>query len=325
MAAINDPYQYKPFASPFAPPAVSEAERQQIVAQRPTSTPTDFANSAIDFANWLATRQVRPDIAAPAAPFTRIEKPAATPVATPVQSTQPAISETPVATSLAAQQQQQPAARGAVPPGFVTEMRGLQTSYYNPETQVRAPTTAAAEVLSRPAPKTFDEYLQRVAATAEDPKSALAAISQMEANRVRQNAVQAAQIRARETQINDMRAALKEPMLDKETRARYIQQLPIMEAQLLFSQGLLTEDALNSLFSKPATAQKKANGGLVGFANGGEVDMQDTPDMPMAIDPTAAGKSAGMESGDYVFPVEAVQFYGLKMLKDMVKKAMMAD
>jgi len=52
------------------------------------------------------------------------------------------------------------------------------------------------------------------------------------------------------------------------------------------------------------------------FADGGEVSMEN---------PTAEGKTAGLDTGDYVFPAEAVRFYGMKTIKAMVEKAMMAD
>lgn len=53
-----------------------------------------------------------------------------------------------------------------------------------------------------------------------------------------------------------------------------------------------------------------------GYAEGGEVGMEN---------PTAEGKTAGLDTGDYVFPAEAVRFYGMKTIKAMVEKAMMAD
>jgi len=52
------------------------------------------------------------------------------------------------------------------------------------------------------------------------------------------------------------------------------------------------------------------------YADGGEVSMEN---------PTAEGKTAGLDTGDYVFPAEAVRFYGMKTIKAMVEKAMMAD
>lgn len=52
------------------------------------------------------------------------------------------------------------------------------------------------------------------------------------------------------------------------------------------------------------------------YAEGGEVSMEN---------PTAEGKTAGLDTGDYVFPAEAVRFYGMKTIKAMVEKAMMAD
>lgn len=63
-----------------------------------------------------------------------------------------------------------------------------------------------------------------------------------------------------------------------------------------------------------------------GYADGGEVDyMDDEYAMPSeeAIDTT--GAVASMETGDYVFPVEAVRYFGTKMLKDMVNKALTAE
>lgn len=61
-----------------------------------------------------------------------------------------------------------------------------------------------------------------------------------------------------------------------------------------------------------------ADGGMVdihSYADGGEVEVEA---------PTDEGKLAGLDTGDYVFPVEAVRFYGTKTIKAMVEKAMMA-
>ena len=61
-----------------------------------------------------------------------------------------------------------------------------------------------------------------------------------------------------------------------------------------------------------------ADGGMVDihtYADGGEVEVEA---------PTEEGKLAGLDTGDYVFPVEAVRFYGTKTIKAMIEKAMMA-
>ena len=94
----------------------------------------------------------------------------------------------------------------------------------------------------------------------------------------------------------------------------------------------LTEENINAAMKRydqnMAAQSGKAAGGVVGYADGGEVEyeMENEMESPeMAIDPMAMGAKAGMETGDYVFPVEAVRFYGTKLLKDMVQKAMMAE
>ena len=61
-----------------------------------------------------------------------------------------------------------------------------------------------------------------------------------------------------------------------------------------------------------------ADGGMVDihtYADGGEVEVEA---------PTEEGKLAGLDTGDYVFPVEAVRFYGTKTIKAMIEKALMA-
>jgi len=77
------------------------------------------------------------------------------------------------------------------------------------------------------------------------------------------------------------------------------------------SQGV--RDLLEMLGLDP---EKYAEPGRVRLAEGGEVSMEN---------PTAEGKTAGLDTGDYVFPAEAVRFYGMKTIKAMVEKAMMAD
>ena len=69
-------------------------------------------------------------------------------------------------------------------------------------------------------------------------------------------------------------------------------------------------NALIQAYQNPEAAKRP------GFADGGEVSMEN---------PTAEGKTAGLDTGDYVFPAEAVRFYGMKTIKAMVEKAMMAD
>lgn len=56
---------------------------------------------------------------------------------------------------------------------------------------------------------------------------------------------------------------------------------------------------------------------VTGYAEGGAIEA--------AVNPTAMGAPADMESGGYVIPVEAVRFYGVKLLKDMVQKALIAE
>jgi hypothetical protein len=125
--------------------------------------------------------------------------------------------------------------------------------------------------------------------------------------------------------LRDSLDPMKAGALPSADRAQLQRRLAILEATQAFNQGLLPQETYMQIISG---AENKAEGGLVGvpgYADGGEVFMEEDMDMPMAIDPTAAGAAASMESGDYVFPVEAVQFYGLKMLKDMVKRAMTAE
>jgi hypothetical protein len=115
---------------------------------------------------------------------------------------------------------------------------------------------------------------------------------------------------------------LKNPMLGltKDERAALRREGDVIRRQLALITGGEEADAVEG----------RANGGVVGYADGGEVEYEDDmmeyeAEEPMAVNPTEVGKAAGMETGDYVFPVEAVQFYGLKMLKDMVKRAMLAE
>jgi len=78
----------------------------------------------------------------------------------------------------------------------------------------------------------------------------------------------------------------------------------------------LTSDALNMLLQMYQNPEEREEGRVRPFADGGEVSMEN---------PTAEGKTAGLDTGDYVFPAEAVRFYGMKTIKAMVEKAMMAD
>lgn len=74
----------------------------------------------------------------------------------------------------------------------------------------------------------------------------------------------------------------------------------------------------NLIMSMYGNPQGYAGGGMVDihtYADGGEVEVEA---------PTEEGKLAGLDTGDYVFPVEAVRFYGTKTIKAMVEKAMMA-
>lgn len=74
----------------------------------------------------------------------------------------------------------------------------------------------------------------------------------------------------------------------------------------------------NLIMSMYGNPQNYADGGMVdihSYADGGEVEVEA---------PTDEGKLAGLDTGDYVFPVEAVRFYGSKTIKAMVEKAMMA-
>lgn len=57
-----------------------------------------------------------------------------------------------------------------------------------------------------------------------------------------------------------------------------------------------------------------------GYADGGEVEFE----LDMA-GPMAEGDVAGMDSGDYVIPVEAVRFFGTKFFNDLIAKAMDAE
>jgi hypothetical protein len=75
---------------------------------------------------------------------------------------------------------------------------------------------------------------------------------------------------------------------------------------------------LKSLTKDWAEDNGYADGGMVDihtYADGGEVEVEA---------PTEEGKLAGLDTGDYVFPVEAVRFYGTKTIKAMVEKALMA-
>ena len=75
---------------------------------------------------------------------------------------------------------------------------------------------------------------------------------------------------------------------------------------------------MRELFTSAMEKRGYADGGMVDihtYADGGEVEVEA---------PTDEGKLAGLDTGDYVFPVEAVRFYGTKTIKAMVEKAMMA-
>ena len=75
---------------------------------------------------------------------------------------------------------------------------------------------------------------------------------------------------------------------------------------------------LKEYFTSAMQERGYADGGMVDihtYADGGEVEVEA---------PTEEGKLAGLDTGDYVFPVEAVRFYGTKTIKAMVEKAMMA-
>lgn len=75
-------------------------------------------------------------------------------------------------------------------------------------------------------------------------------------------------------------------------------------------------------FFKP---QEKRDGGVVGYADGGQVDpMADALGAAMA-DPVAEGAPAAMESGDYVIPADVLRFYGLKFFQGMIQKAEEAE
>lgn len=72
-----------------------------------------------------------------------------------------------------------------------------------------------------------------------------------------------------------------------------------------------------------------ANGGLVGYKCGGHVKRyadggmaeDDMAEAMPTMNPTSKGKMAGMQSGDYVIPVEVLRFYGRKFFQDMITKA----
>lgn len=293
MAERKDPYQYRPFSSPFAPPAVSEAERQQIVAQRPTATPTDTANTAIDIANWFATRQGRTDMPAPEAPFTR----------------------------LAVAEKSAPAAIAA--PADNVWMQGPnQSQAETNRLDTQAAIAAAPKDTAQQAKEAdgMNRYLaMRAASFVGDRNPYLAALAQREATSAQSESSKAllAQrefdtlARSYLTELKTIDSKLYPPAgtigPQKEEKAKLMQQ-----------RDVLMRGFMGMLGGGQGIAGS-AEGGLVGYADGGSVDT------PMAINPTADGKQASMETGDYVFPVEAVQFFGLKMLKDMVKKAMTSE
>jgi hypothetical protein len=60
--------------------------------------------------------------------------------------------------------------------------------------------------------------------------------------------------------------------------------------------------------------------GELGFAEGGEVDTDTDTDVEVE-DPMAEGKTAHMETGDYVVPAEVLRFYGVKFFQSMMDKA----
>lgn len=65
-----------------------------------------------------------------------------------------------------------------------------------------------------------------------------------------------------------------------------------------------------------------------GFADGGEISelgqgaVQESVE---SIAPQEQGAAAGLDSGDYVIPVEALRFYGSKFFKDLIEKAESAE
>jgi len=77
---------------------------------------------------------------------------------------------------------------------------------------------------------------------------------------------------------------------------------------------------MQNFFGGPSAfgAQKFADGGEVEEA--GEEEYSGT-----SVDPQAQGATAGLDSGDYVIPVEAMRFYGSKFFKDLIEKAENAE
>jgi hypothetical protein len=99
------------------------------------------------------------------------------------------------------------------------------------------------------------------------------------------------------------------------------------EKQSYVSKLAAMRSSYEALLQSLAGGEAHAQGGVVGYAEGGEVDYDPMMDETVpAIDEDAVAPGvAAMETGDYIIPVEAVRFYGTKFFKDLIHKVQMAE
>ena len=131
----------------------------------------------------------------------------------------------------------------------------------------------------------------------------------------RREAVAAQREKANLTYLASLEAIMADTTKDKEARAQ-----AKAEADYVRRRMKASPEQLAALDAEDGYAE----GGAVNFDDPEMTGGYEDPEMPVE-EPMAEGKTAAMETGDYVFPVEAVRYYGTKFLKDMIQKALTAE